>query len=216
MEKRRRFIKGAGIAAPVVLTLASPSVFGIQCQSEIASGNQSQNPNGSCELGKSITELSSPSSQAVWTAAGYTYGTKQSQDTDICSNYSGGTKFSDVFGVNPTTAVSPSSLADTTMLSIICSATTNTTLDAYLVAALLNAKTPGSNYLYTGPEVIKLKNKTLGVPPLNSIDLDAVKAFLITTMYPSVSSLSVAPASAPDTSSPGQSGNDHTNNGKKK
>jgi len=44
VEKRRRFIKGAGIAAPVVLTLASPSVFGIQCQSEIASGNQSQNP----------------------------------------------------------------------------------------------------------------------------------------------------------------------------
>jgi len=46
----------------------------------------------------------------------------------------------------------------------------------WLVGAL-NAKTPGSNYLYTGPEVIKLKNKTLGVPPLNSIDLDAVKAF---------------------------------------
>jgi len=27
VEKRRRFIKGAGVATPVILTLSSPSVF---------------------------------------------------------------------------------------------------------------------------------------------------------------------------------------------
>lgn len=53
LENRRRFIKGAGIATPVVLTLSSRSVFGAMCGSEIASGNQSHAVQGSCELGSS-------------------------------------------------------------------------------------------------------------------------------------------------------------------
>lgn len=52
LEKRRRFIKGAGVAAPVVLTLSSPSVFGALCTSEIMSGNDSQHTGGgSCAKG---------------------------------------------------------------------------------------------------------------------------------------------------------------------
>ncbi len=54
VEKRRQFIKGAAAATPVILTLASPSVFGVECLSQQMSGNASQTP-GSCVLGKSIS-----------------------------------------------------------------------------------------------------------------------------------------------------------------
>jgi hypothetical protein len=55
LEKRRRFIKGAGIAAPVVLSLANRTAFGQaqQCLSQQQSGNMSSNGVGSCELGSS-------------------------------------------------------------------------------------------------------------------------------------------------------------------
>ncbi len=51
VEKRRRFIKGAGIAAPVVLSLANRSTFGAQCLSQQMSGNMSHHGAGSCVLG---------------------------------------------------------------------------------------------------------------------------------------------------------------------
>jgi hypothetical protein len=53
VQKRRRFIKGASVAAPVVLTLANRPVFGAaQCFSQQMSGNMSHIGEGSCELGK--------------------------------------------------------------------------------------------------------------------------------------------------------------------
>ena len=53
VQKRRRFIKGASLAAPVVLTLANRPVFGAaQCFSQQMSGNMSHIGEGSCELGK--------------------------------------------------------------------------------------------------------------------------------------------------------------------
>jgi hypothetical protein len=51
LETRRRFIKGAGIAAPVVLSLANRSAFGAPCLSEQMSGNMSHHGTGSCLLG---------------------------------------------------------------------------------------------------------------------------------------------------------------------
>lgn len=53
VQNRRRFIKGASVAAPVVLTLANRPVFGAaQCFSQQMSGNMSHIGEGSCELGK--------------------------------------------------------------------------------------------------------------------------------------------------------------------
>lgn len=54
VEKRRRFIKGAGIAAPVVFSLANRSAFGAarQCLSQQISGNISHVGKGSCNAGK--------------------------------------------------------------------------------------------------------------------------------------------------------------------
>lgn len=61
VEKRRRFIKGAGIAAPVVLTLANRSAFGaVGCMSQQVSGNMSQAGAGSCVPGNSPSTWQPP------------------------------------------------------------------------------------------------------------------------------------------------------------
>lgn len=60
VEKRRRFIKGAGIAAPIVLSLANRSAFGqsLQCTSQQLSGNLSDPASaGSCESGSTPTQF---------------------------------------------------------------------------------------------------------------------------------------------------------------
>jgi hypothetical protein len=55
-KKRRRFVAGASVAAPVILTLTSPSVFGAgvqeACYSQQMSGNASGTP-ASCTTGNS-------------------------------------------------------------------------------------------------------------------------------------------------------------------
>ena len=190
VKKRRQFIKGAGIAAPVILTLSSPSVFGNtpgQCLSQILSGNQSHAVTPNCTLGHTPLWWSNFSSanlsiiQPAWNATPYLYGTKGIAAS--CSGYTNGTKFSSAFTVNPTTAVSPTTLANTTMLAIICSSTTNATLDAYLVAALLNASTPGSGYLLTPTQVIGMKTGTpaFSVPPGYADLLAFLKATMLTS-----------------------------------
>lgn len=62
VQKRRRFIKVAGVAAPVVLTLANRSAFGQAqpCLSQQISGNMSQIGQGSCESGMSPLEWKGP------------------------------------------------------------------------------------------------------------------------------------------------------------
>jgi|GEM_PF-2240779 len=74
VTNRRRFIKGAGITTPVVLTLSSRSVFGALCNSEIASGNESNVGTGSCEPGLRSSGLiaGQPSISTVSKASGVT------------------------------------------------------------------------------------------------------------------------------------------------
>jgi hypothetical protein len=163
--KRRRFIKGAAAATPVILTLASPSVFGIQCGSEIASGNQSHTGTGSCTLGMTIAELSNPNNAGRW-PSGYSYGTKSTQDSsahrlstasstaDTSAHYSGGTKFKDVFGGTD----------NTTLREYLASGSgSNPSLQACLSAALLNAA-KSKTYPLTVEDVKKIQAGTLGVP----------------------------------------------------
>jgi len=194
VEKRRRFIKGAGLAAPVVLTLSSPSVFGAAgfCLSQVMSGNTSHVVTGSCTLGNNPSYWKNPANKDAWKTAGFKYGTKGKDNEDnednegnkgnkgnnICSNYSDGTKFKNAFIGS----------GDTTMQSYVCTGSTSSDtvvkLNAYLVAALLNASTPNSNYIYTAAQVRQLQAKTLGVPPNNSTADADVLAFLISTMNP--------------------------------
>ena len=175
VEKRRRFIKGAGLAAPVVLTLSSPSVFGAAgfCLSQVMSGNTSHVVTGSCILGDNPSYWRNPANKSAWTTAGFNYGSSAIINDQVCANYSGGTNFND-------NSAFPGSGVSTTMESLVCSSPN--TLNAYLVAALLNASTPNSNYIYTAAQVRQLQAKTLGVPPNNSTNDADVLAFLISTM----------------------------------
>ncbi|MEI6334418.1 MAG: hypothetical protein WCS87_07650 [Methylococcaceae bacterium] len=168
VEKRRQFIKGASIVAPVILTLASPSVFGIQCASEICSGNQSHSPAGSCTAGRSIAVLGDPNNAGTW-PSGYSYGTKSTLrlptiDKDSATlrsirvtkaAYSGGTKFKDVFG----------GIDNTTLREYLVSGSnTNPSLQACLSAALLNAANSKS-YPLTVAQVKAIQAGTPGSLP---------------------------------------------------
>lgn len=73
-DKRRSFTK-AGIAAPVIMTLASRPVFGAQCMSAMMSGNLSNHEHDSeCAGGMSPIALAEPRSIPVWEQAGFHYG----------------------------------------------------------------------------------------------------------------------------------------------
>ncbi len=183
VEKRRRFIKSAGLAAPVVLTLSSPSVFGAAgfSLSQMMSGNTSNVVTGSCTLGQNPSYWRNPAYKSYWPTS-FSYGTNGGEGNGngntACGNYSGGTKFKNAFSGNDSA----------TMLFYVCTGSTSSDpavkLKAYLVAALLNASTPNSNYIYTAAQVLQLQAGTLGVPPNNSKDPAVVLAFLKNTMNP--------------------------------
>ncbi len=161
VEKRRRFIKGAGIAVPVVLTLSSPSVFGIDCGSEIASGNQSHTGTGSCTSGLTIAQLSNPSNGSSWPSP-YLYGTKNTTSTrantrSISATYSGGTQFKDAFAFDGN---------DKTTLReyLVSGIGSSPSLNACLSAALLNAAI-SKTYPLTVAQVQAIQAKTLGSLP---------------------------------------------------
>jgi hypothetical protein len=164
VEKRRRFIKGAGIAAPVVLTLSSPSVFGALCLSQMMSGNESRIGTGSCTLGLSPVFWKNPvgstpqgdTSLEAWSKAGFNYGTCQSgKNKTKWDSYTGGTKFSDsiAFGAGGTRA----------MREIL--GKYNGTLDWHLIVALLNANYFKGTYILSPAEVKGLCNHSIFPPP---------------------------------------------------
>jgi hypothetical protein len=178
--KRRRFIKGAG-AAPIVLTLSSPSVFGapILCGSQIASGNQSHIVTPNCETGQNVAFFANPANRAAWTKAGFDFGSlKEKKTNPKWDDFKGGTTFNSVFGA--------SMHENPTMREVICAEQENNrdALNAYLIAALLNASTPGSNYIFSVDQVKKLQNGSMGVPPNNSTNKSAVLEYLKLTMPP--------------------------------
>ena len=76
---RRQFIKGAGIAAPVVMTLSSRSVFGAECLSQQMSGNMSQTGQGSCVKGLSPGAWKTPKGDGKADISGLSVPTVLSQ-----------------------------------------------------------------------------------------------------------------------------------------
>jgi len=179
VEKRRRFIKGAAVATPVILTLASPSVFGqVMCLSQQMSGNMSGTTTGSCVKGASPGAwknlggtIGSDSTIDAWNKTGFVYGAyigvKALGGKNVGKNYTGGTPFND------TTAFG-SGRSDS-MRQIMCD---NPGSDSsMLVAALLNAKYFAGTYVLTPAEVIGLWNGSIPVPPGYS----SLNAFLDST-----------------------------------
>lgn len=151
VNTRRRFLKSTGVAAPVILTFASPSVFGVGCLSQQLSGNLSH-PGDSCVIGHNPAYWKSPANESSWTAGGYTY--KMSGNGALCSGYSGGTVFNDP-------SAFPSSSNNLPMRQILCN--DDTTLESYLIAALLNAHFV-SGYVLTPSQVLGLQNGSITPP----------------------------------------------------
>jgi len=176
--KRRSFAK-AGIAAPVIMTLASRPVFGAQCLSNIMSGNLSNPGSGSCVLGNSPGGWGQPGGKTrddfsftTWTGytlssqkheyqwpTGHIYGYLSSAEADDprgggvgnqCGDYTGGTLYSAVFGHEPL----DSTFSGKSMREILCDG--NGSEDWHLVAAMLNAH-HYENYILTVQQVIDLR-----------------------------------------------------------
>ena len=172
VEKRRRFIKGAGIGAPVILTLSSPSVFGAFCRSEIMSGNESHMGAGSCVLGDSRNHWKDPNNSGEWTSGGLNYGTPTSNppSTTDCSVYTGGTFFTAIFG----------SGSPKTMREILCGGN-DPVRESYYVAAILNAKKYPTSYVLDDAHVLDLwVNPVSSLPPGYASDMDFLASTLKT------------------------------------
>ncbi|MBE0469755.1 MAG: hypothetical protein IBX55_09650 [Methyloprofundus sp.] len=105
--KRRSFAK-AGIAAPVIMTLASRPVLGAQCLSNMMSGNLSDPNRGNyCWGGMSPGFWKTPAGapdyttadgqqwEYAWSQAGYSYytGLKPGKNGNKWDDYTGGTPF---------------------------------------------------------------------------------------------------------------------------
>jgi hypothetical protein len=147
VEKRRRFIKGAAAATPVILTLASPSVLGtqIECLSQQLSGNASLNA-PACQTGDGpVTWLSN-----AWPST-FIKGTGSC--TSGKSSFTGGTMFNSVFGT-------PLLSKDKQMSKILCVSPASD--EAVYVAAILNAQAIG--YVLDAGDVINLRRGTQ-LPP---------------------------------------------------
>jgi len=155
VEKRRRFIKGAAAATPVILTLASTSVFGQEeCLSQQMSGNAS-GTTGSCVKGHLPAFWKDPVNRNSW-PTGFDYGTALDNpaSTTDCNRYSGGTTFNDpiAFGsgvgfISPTPTES--------IRVILCTSITSPA--AIWSAALLNSVTIPS-YILSKAQVLDLWN----------------------------------------------------------
>jgi hypothetical protein len=162
VDKRRRFIKGAGIAAPVVLTLSSPSVFGALCLSQIMSGNESHIGADKCTLGQNPAYWSDPANKQWPSPYAYSDNANTKMATQLqssCSSYSGGTTFSEAFGGRD---IRP-------MREILCENPDSS--ESRFVAALLNAN-KDSDYVLTSAQVIDLwNNGSPKSPPPGYADL---------------------------------------------
>jgi len=171
VEKRRRFIKGAGVAAPVILTLSSPSVFGnTLCGSELISGNVSNVGAGSCTTGYSpiywrdISSWPSPYSNSTNCTA-----------TD-------GSKWNDGNAFLATSLVTGSVSEIRTMRAILCSTDPADTLKQDFIAALLNAAN-ATTYPLQVADVKAIQAGTQAVPGYTSIPATSAQviAYLPTT-----------------------------------
>ncbi|PCI22305.1 MAG: hypothetical protein COB62_01635 [Piscirickettsiaceae bacterium] len=183
---RRRFGK-AGVAAPILMTLASQPAFGwgggMQCMSNMMSGNLSDPSRGNCDLGWSPGGWCNPGGKVnnmdtiwAWNSTTFEYGTYDPAATygpqdKICGIdkqnesecYSGGATIGSLpAGINANNFGS-----NTTLRDIICK-TGGTGPSAndtrHCVAAYLNASLPGINYILTQQQVIDLCDGTLAVP----------------------------------------------------
>jgi len=161
VENRRRFIKGAGVAVPVVLSLTSSSVFGADgqaCYSQQLSGNLMSGKTLGCSKGYAPSFWRDPANRSRWPSipvppgAGssrYNYGTASGNPPNPnptgCGAFviASGTKFNDpvlgFVGVGSNAGTLTGTTAS--MRAALCSGTAATFPQdsAVWVTALLNS-----------------------------------------------------------------------------
>jgi hypothetical protein len=184
-KKRSRFVAGASVAGPVILTLTSPSVLGqVECLSQQLSGNASQEPGG-CELGYPPAYWKDPANSTKWAAAGFTYGVGivNPPSTTDCNAYTGGTAFNDpsAFGTAPGCDIGSTIPADP-MRKIMCD---NPNSDAAIwAAAMLNTGLSANhiiNYVFDRGDLLNLWFNHTPPPPFAATCADTIR-FLKSTM----------------------------------
>ena len=200
-KSRRRFSK-AGAAAPILMTLASQPAFGwgnggMQCMSNMMSGNLSDPNRGNCELGWSPGGWCNAGGKVngmdtiwAWSDAGYNYGVFfkdtvppsqkpgncKGKGKDVNSNcYVGGS----TIGNMPAAINADGFASDTPLRDIVCKTGVahgkGATDTRHCVVAYLNASLTMLNYILTKQQVIDLCN---GGPVPGGLPL---KTFLDTT-----------------------------------
>lgn len=186
VENRRRFIKGAGAVTPVILTLASSSVFGQElCLSQQMSGDTSGHPIGNCVNGNPPSFWKNPANRALWPnipvppGAGtsrYFYGTPNPGVLNpTCGQFvaSTGTKFNDPLLGFATSTVT------TSMRAILCAGATPSN-NAVWTTALLNSLYV-QNYILCYAQVMDLYKNIIAPPPPFPNTAAGRVAFLKTT-----------------------------------
>ena len=143
-SSRRRFGK-AGLAAPVIMTLASRPVWGsgtgkCSLSGDIMSGNVSRHDDYDCTTGYGCTPGFWKNNTAAW-PAGYDPGECIKYFKGECTEFNttpdNATTFQEVFGSPPTCGGD----ADSTLMWVL--QTCNGTLDWHACGAVLNAANPG-------------------------------------------------------------------------
>lgn len=179
IDLSRRKLAKMGVAAPVIMTLASKPVFGAQCLSQMMSGNVSHQE-GSCSLGWSPGGwcgeggmVNGMGTVDAWTAAGFKFGTevciKMHPQDGTCQKYGfegsstvlGDTLFSFSSNANLPPNTEPREI---TMREVICDPRIDQEL-RHCLAAYLNASLPNFNYILTQAQVIGLCDGSIPLPP---------------------------------------------------
>lgn len=153
---RRRFLKGAAAASPVIMTVVSRPVLGAQCTpSAWVSGNLSDHGQNRVSCGGRSPGYWKTHPKA-WMSAGFSAGTCSSRASykSICKDYnSDGTLFNAVFSAGNY------NYDGRTLMQVMWLGGNQDPyqLGAHIVAALLNAATI-SNYGMKVPDVVAMYN----------------------------------------------------------
>ncbi len=182
-QSRRSFSRRLGVTAPVLMTLASRPAFGGNCLSNMLSGNLSDPDRGECGPGWGPSSWVDPNGTingmptiSAWQAAGYHYGTDPAVEPNLapasCKDTSG--QLLATASQDPACYIGGTTLSETPLASCYGAETRSmrqilledTGSPAwYCIAALLNARSPGFNYILTEDQVVGLCCGTIPLPP---------------------------------------------------
>jgi len=168
VDLSRRKLAKVGVAAPVIMTLASKPVFGgALCLSQMMSGNMSQTGDGSCRLGLNYDTWTEPTSAGLWVVAlggteDSTYGAPKPNWSD-CGDFTGGKHFNAYFPGARNQPMRKVLCKPGWKIEMVNGGGSNAESRCW-IAAFLNSKYD-SEYILTTDQVLCLWDGTQDVPP---------------------------------------------------